>query len=195
MQEGRAMTRTSAAVWLALLACGCDTIPPSDAFSPWPAPCHGGPQQSGRWGDCAGEAGRRAAPPLPGTDGRGQRTVLRLGPGRGADAGRVGGLSLNSIAAPVDVQIGLEPATSKASIKTEEDYGTLFRGTETLFRFCARNTKEDSVVSAGRFKEGGCVSSRGAPGRATSLQCTRRCTGCSQASVIDDESLVLCAAG
>jgi len=34
----------------------------------------------------------------------------------------------------------------------EDDYGTLFRGTETLFRFCS---PPEPVVSAGRFKEGG----------------------------------------
>jgi hypothetical protein len=38
----------------------------------------------------------------------------------------------------------------------EDDYGTLFRGTETLFRFCTNDkVVNDKVVSAGKFKEGG----------------------------------------
>jgi hypothetical protein len=146
---------------MALLACGCDTLPPSNAFTPWPAPCRGGPQQSGQWGECAGAAGRHTVPASQGIDGRGPRTALRLSPGRGVEAGRVAGPSLNSIAMPLDGQgFGLAttpsaPVAGADGSKTEDDYGTLFRGTETLFRFCARSTKEEGIVSAGRFKEGG----------------------------------------
>ena len=42
--------------------------------------------------------------------------------------------------------------------RLEDDYGTLFRGTETLFRFCAGevdSTRVKDIVSAGKFKEGG----------------------------------------
>ena len=147
-------------MWLALLSCGCSMLPLAEAFSPaCLASIHSMPH-SARWGDRMGSPSSAVC-----GDGRAERTALRLSPARGGDGGRSASPALKSIAMPQDGQgygcstvAAPRHETKSLPDRLEDDYGTLFRGTETLFRFCAGevdSTRVKDIVSAGKFKEGG----------------------------------------
>ncbi len=171
LNRGSARSK-AAAVWLVVLGYnGC--LPASHGLCP--AGALHGPLNSSRRAAVSDRRGQPATTGMrlgvpSGFDGGGSGTpsktvlnTLAVQPGgrsraaattevrRNARGG--GGLRLAVVAAPADPSRLLAVQNAAAEqVTREEDYGILFRGTETLFRFCS---PPEPVISAGRFKEGG----------------------------------------